>query len=116
MEKQSIDADCTAVQIIHFIGGLFGMDLYGEPLGTAAIDLRSGMIVRPDADFPDGEVLQLEVRTGAEGQARVDAHRLVESLLVRHAEALTITEGGSAHAHYRRIAEHYRLKTGKFVD
>ena len=114
MEKQSFDPNSTAAQVIDFIAALFGMDIYDVPMGNAAIDLRTGMIVRPHEGYPDGELLKIELGPAASDRADVHTHKLVDSLLVRHAEALAITnpEGGKARDHYVHIAEHFQRKTG----
>lgn len=114
----SFDPKSTAAQIIDFIASLFGMDHFEVPMGNAAIDLRSGLIVRPHEEHPDGLMLKLQFGPGASDRTQVYAHKLVDSLLVRHAEALEITnpEGGKARAHYVHITEHFERKTGVQLD
>lgn len=114
MDKNSFDPNSTAARVIDFIASLFGMDRYSVPMGNAAIDLRTGMIVRPHEDYPDGEMLKVEHGPNVSDRAQIHAHKLVDSLLVRHAEALAITnpEGGKARDHYAHIANHFQRKTG----
>jgi hypothetical protein len=119
LELNSFDPNSQAARVIDFIADLFGMDRFYVPLGNAAIDLHSGLIVRPHEEFPDGEKLKLEYAPGANpDRTEVHTHKLMESLLVRHAEALAITnpEGGNARAHYAHIADHFQRKTEVIID
>lgn len=118
LEMNSFDSNSAAAQVIDFIAALFGMDRYDVPIGNAAIDLRTGMIVRPHEDYPDGEMLRLDHGPALSDRAPVHTHKLVESLLVRHAEALAITnpERGKARDHYIHIADHFQRKTGTHLD
>jgi hypothetical protein len=116
-EMNSFDQNCSAVKVIDFIGSLFAMDEFGARRGHAAIDLRTGVIIRAHEDYPDGEMLQLEYAPGVNSEKTlVRTFKLVESLLVRHAEAQAITDGGKVRDHYDHISQHFRHKTGMFVD
>ena len=116
--SNDFDPNSPAAQIICFIASLFGMDDFEAPRGSAAIDLRSGLIVRAHEVYPEGEMLKLEFGRGPNDWAEVHAYKFVDSLLVRHAEALAITnpEGGSARDHYVHIAEHFQRKTGVLIE
>lgn len=79
---------------------------------VAAIDLQTASITETHPDFPDGETLMVKYTNGL--AVDVQTSKLVEDLLVRHAQAMAIIspgEGATAEQ-YRQIADHFARKTG----
>ena len=79
-------------------------------LGSKPIDLCSGVLYEPHSKFPDGEFLAAELPGGK--IVAVETHKLLEHLLLRHANAQATREGGSARSAYTDIREHFVRKTG----
>lgn len=105
--------DCIATKVVAFLGELHGFDHFDVPAGIAAIDLRSGLIVRPCPNDPDGDVLLLEYASGANpDRIKVSTHKLMQTFLLRHAEAEALSEGGSVKDYLREIDAHFSRKTG----
>ena len=117
-------ASTTASQIIDFLSNLHGLDDFPVPTGNAAIDLRTGMIIHPSENYPDGEKLVLEYAPGAMakslGCTEVYTHKLVNLYLLHHAEVEAIENSGKGmfyfgHArkvkhYFDRISEHFQIK------
>lgn len=111
--ETSLNPNSIAARIVNFLASLHGMDEYDPDAGIAAINLSSGVVVRPDAGFPDGEMVRVTFADAHVTSAvLVHTYKLVETLLVSHAQALAITGGGSAAQHYHHIQEHFSRKTG----
>lgn len=104
-----------AGRVVDFISGLHGMDRLrntpGEP-ASAAIDLVTATVVEPSPDDPEGEFMRVEHPLGR--VSYVATQKLVETLLVRHAQAMAMInpDGGDATDHYRHIREAFVTKTG----
>lgn len=106
-------ADSIGESIINFLASLQGMDRYNAATELAAIDLSSGMVIRPDPDFPGGEMLQVQfVPNDVSSSVAVHTYKLVDTFLVRHARMLEVIEGGRVDQHYDQVLEHFALKTG----
>lgn len=106
-------ANSVSEAIINFLASLQGMDQYHASTELAAIDLSSGMVIRPDADFPGGEMLQVQFApTDSAASVAVHTYKLVDTFLVRHARMLEVREGGKVDQHYDQIVEHFSVKTG----
>jgi hypothetical protein len=102
-----------ANRVIDFLSNLHGMDQLrtgSEERRGAAIDLRSATIYEANPEFPDGERLSAGLESSQ--KVLVSTHQLVEHLLVRHAEAMAVSEGGTVRANYRHISDHFLRKTG----
>lgn len=111
--ENSFHPSSVAARVIDFLTSLHGMDEYDPSLGFAAIDLVTGMVVRPDAHFPDGALVKVQFAGQAAAAAvSVHTHKLVEALLLRHAEAMVVIDGGDAREQYRHINDHFYRKTG----
>lgn len=107
--------ETMAHRVIDFLTELHAMDRLQCPLDNprrAAIDLQSATVYEIHADFPDAEMLRAELSSGQ--RVDVSTHKLVEHLLVRHAEAMATMEpeGGNAQQHYEHISDHLARKTG----
>lgn len=99
--------DSVAARVLAFLGALQGMDFANG--GSTVVNLRTGLLLRADPDFPDGEMMR--VFAGGEW-VQVYAHKLVTGLLLQHAEMLAAKDGGKAHRHFAQIAAHFTAKTG----
>lgn len=102
-------------RLIEFLGGLHGMDhikKVGSHATEGVIDLASGMVVEASPDYPDGEIFTVRHLNGHVSE--VYACKLIDHLLVRHAQAMAIMEpqGGKAQDHYEHIRQHLVVKTG----
>lgn len=116
-------ARTTALQIINFLSSLHGLDDFPVPTGNAAIDLRTGMIIRPSENYPGGERLTLQYANGANPD-RVDVctRKLVNLYMLHHAEVEAIENSGKGmfffgHAgkvkhYFDHISQHFSFKTG----
>lgn len=109
--------ETVADRVVAFLGQLQGTDrfmsLIEEPR-TAVIDLNTGAIIEADPDHPDGEILLYENANGQ--KTRVHTNKLIETLFLRHAYELSITEGDTVKAQYEHISQHFRHKTGYGAD
>lgn len=103
----------TANLVIEFLCGLHAMDRLQtthEQHSERAIDLGSATIYEVHPDFPNAECLSAELASGK--TVPVFTSQLVAHLLVRHAEAMAVIEGGTPAAQYKRIAAHFAFRTG----
>lgn len=106
-------ANSVSEAIINFLASLQGMDRFHATTELAAIDLSSGVVIRPDPDFPGGEMLQVQfVPNDVSSSVAVHTYKLVDTFLVRHARMLEVSEGGRVDQHYDHIVEHFSRKTG----
>lgn len=108
--KARAEADSTAARIISFLGALSGMVFIAESDETEAMDMASGLRVRADPESPDGTYL--EVSRDGLVWATVTGYRVIEAILVRHAEIRAVIDGTKAPKEYTRIQEHFSRKTG----
>lgn len=104
-----------AERVVDFLSGLYGMDRLRNTPGIpsdAAIDLVTATVIEASPDDPEGEFMRVEHPLGR--VAYVSTTKLVETLLVRHAQAMAIMspDGGDATDQYRRIRDAYVTKTG----
>jgi len=110
-------ANTIASRIIKFLSSLHGLDNFPVPTGNAAIDLRSGMIVRPSENYPDAQSLVLEYSPGTmPGCTEVCTAKLVNLYLLHHAEVEAIINGGQVKYYLEQINELFSLKTGYLTD
>ena len=95
--------------IIDFLSHLHGLER--GPDGSA-LDLSTGLIMEADENFPDGEMLRVVYQNGM--KHTVPMNRLVDVYLLRHANAMSITEeeGGGVKEQYEAIVHHFTVKTG----
>lgn len=106
----------TSSRIISFLSELHGLDDFSVSTGNAVIDLRSGMIIHPSDNYPDGEMLSLEYAPGAllfgkPGRVDVYTYKLVNLYLLHHAEVEAIMNGGKVKYYYDHISNHFSYKT-----
>lgn len=104
-----------AQRLIEFLGDLHAMDHIKKVDShevTGVIDLVSGMIIEASPDYPDGEIFTIRHLNGHVSE--VYACKLIDHLLVRHAQAMAIMEpqGGKPQDHYEHIQQHLVVKTG----
>lgn len=104
-----------AERVIEFLSELYGMDRLRTTVATqppAVIDLLTATVIEVLADDPEGEYVRVEHPLGRISQ--IETQKLVETLLVRHAQAMAVmtSESGAADEHYRRVREAYFMKTG----
>lgn len=116
----------TASRIIDFLSRLHGLDDFPVPTGNAAIDLRTGMIIRPSENYPDGEMLVLEYAPGAMTQSlgctEVHTRKLVNLYMLHHAEMEAMENSdkgmfcfghaGKVKRYFDHISQHFSFKTG----
>lgn len=104
----------TSTEIINFITGLHGMDHLIRVDVTdqrpGAFDLLTGQAIEPTSDFPEGDMLILDRADGR--RVLVHTHILIDALILRTAQAHSITEGGGVKEHYQHLKEHLGHKTG----
>lgn len=104
----------TSTSIIDFISGLHGLDrlqrLDITDQRSGAFDLLTAQAIEPASDFPEGDMLVLERFDGQ--RVLVHTHILVDALLLRTAQAWSVTEGGNVKDRYQHLKEHLTLKTG----
>lgn len=107
--------ETTAQRIVDFLASLHGIDVYiasEEEARRDAIDVLSGTVFRADPSFPDGEMLMVEYADGR--LATLYAHKVVDALMLRHAQAQAVAapDSGTVTKQYQTINRHYLLKTG----
>jgi|LakWasMe74_LOW10_FD_contig_21_7427_length_556_multi_6_in_0_out_0_1 hypothetical protein len=108
-----MDDNTVASKIISFLAGLHGLDVFFVPIGNAAIDLRTGMIIRPSFNYPDGLMLVLEYAPGSNpDRIEVSTHKLVNSYLLRHAWAEYAMNGGNVKDYFEHIHTRFSRETG----
>lgn len=106
----------SASAIIHFITGLHGVDRLQRIDITdkrpGAFDLLTAQTIEASPDYPEGDMLVVESMNGKRNL--VHTHILMEALIVRTAQAWSITEGGGlgVRDHYVHLKEHLSVKTG----
>ncbi|WP_087660641.1 hypothetical protein [Caballeronia terrestris] len=100
-----------SARVIDFLGDLHAMDHMSlTPPRNAVIDLQSGIIYEEHADWPDGERLSAELPLGK--KITVSTHKLMQHLIVRHAEAMAVIENTKVRAQYDGVCDQLSRKTG----
>ena len=101
----------VAASTIAFLARLHGMHEHHIDGHDAVIDLLSGIAYVPNADYDDGVMLAMIAPGGGLISPSVVTHKVVETYLVRHAQAMAIIDGGNAKGQYEQIQEHFDVKT-----
>lgn len=108
-----MDDNTVAEKIVNFLAGLHGLDLLSAPASTAAIDLCTGMVIRPSLNYPDGLMLVLDYVSGSKHECtEVGTHKLVNSYLLRHARAEYAMNGGNVKDYFEHIHTRFSRETG----
>jgi hypothetical protein len=101
-----------AENVVVFLSSLHGFEEFGEDR-EAAIDLETGMVVRANADYPDGQILWLHHAPGFPlERVEVRAHKLLAPYFLRHARMEADINGGKVQGYYEALDEHFSHKTG----
>lgn len=99
-----------SVVLIEFIVGLHGIAWLhqdgDEDRREAAFDVLSGQSIEPADEFPDGDKLVVARFDGQ--RVLVFSHILIDALILRTAQAWSVTKGGAVEGHYRRLREELR--------
>lgn len=102
----------VASSIIDFLTSLHGLHEHSVDGRAAVLDLLTGIAYVPNLDYEDGEMLtMIAPGSGVIAQA-VLTHKVVETYLVRYAEAVAIADQGNAQELYEHIKQHFYVKTG----
>lgn len=106
-ENQPV-ADC----IINFLANLHGLHEHSVDGRAAVVDLITGIAYVPNLDYEDGEMLTMIAPGGGVIAEAVITYKVVQTYLVRYAEAMAIADSGTAKVQYEQIQKHFGLKTG----
>ena len=74
--------------------------------------MLTAQAIEPAAEFPEGDMLSIERIDGR--HVLIRTHKLVEALILRSAQAYSVTEpdGGDALERYEHLKDHFIRKTG----
>lgn len=101
----------VAASIIDFLSSLHGLHEHEVDGRPAVIDLITGIAYVPNLEYDDAEMLTMIAPGGVVVAQAVLTFKVVETFLVRYAEAMAIADGGTAKAQYAQIKDHFEVKT-----
>jgi hypothetical protein len=101
-----------ASRIIDFLSSLDGLHEHKVDGRAAVLDLLTGIAYVPSLEYEDGEMLTMIAPGGNVVAQAVNTHKVVETYLVRYAQAVAISDQGTAKWQYEMITQHFHLKTG----
>jgi len=102
----------TAASIVAFLASLHGLHEHSINGREAVLDLITGIAYVPNPDYDDAAMLTMIAPNGGVIAEAVLTFKVVETYLVRYAEAMAISDGGTAKMQYGQIREHFDVKTG----
>jgi hypothetical protein len=102
----------VAASIINFLANLHGLHEHSVDGHAAVVDLITGIAYVPNLEYEDGEIMTMIAPGGSVISQTVSTYKVVQTYLVRHAEAMEIADGGTAKVQYDQIQKHFGLKTG----
>lgn len=107
----STESQPVAASVIAFLSSLYGLHEHEVDGRPAVIDLITGIAYVPNLEYDDAEMLTMIAPGGAVVAQAVLTFKVVETYLVRYAEAMAIADGGTARTQYVQIREHFEVKT-----
>jgi len=102
----------VAASIIRFLASLHGLHDHSIDGRAAVVDLITGIAYVPNLEYEDGKVLTMIAPGGSVISQAVSTYKVVQTYLVRYAEAMAIADGGTAEVQYEHIQKHFDVKTG----
>lgn len=102
----------AAASIINFLANLHGLHEHSVDGRAAVVDLITGIAYVPNLNYENGEVLSMIAPGGGVIAEAVLTYKVVQTYLVRYAEAMEIADGGTAKVQYDQIQKHFRVTTG----